>query len=58
MAGSEEENSLPALSSFEGHFIPKGTTVVLLCTLAGAYNYPFKKVRIFNCNLEQAFRMR
>lgn len=34
--------------------VPKGSTVLLHCTLAGAYNYPFKKVRIFNCNLEQA----
>ena len=34
--------------------IPKNSEVVLRCTLAGAYNYPFKKVRIFNCNLEEA----
>lgn len=34
--------------------VPKGSEVVLRCTLAGAYNYPFKKVRIFNCNLEEA----
>ncbi len=34
--------------------IPKGSEVLLCCSLAGAYNYPFKKVRIFNCNLEQA----
>ena len=34
--------------------IPKGSAVALSCTLAGAYNYPFKKVRIFNCNLEDA----
>lgn len=34
--------------------IPKGSEVVLDCTLSGAYNYPFKKVRIFNCNLEEA----
>ena len=33
---------------------PKGSEVLLRCTLAGAYNYPFKKVRIFNCNLEVA----
>ncbi len=33
---------------------PKGSGVLLRCTLAGAYNYPFKKVRIFNCNLEEA----
>ncbi len=36
--------------------VPKGSEVLLDCTLAGAYNYPFKKVRIFNCNLEQALR--
>lgn len=34
---------------------PKGSEVLLCCTLAGAYNYPFKKVRIFNCNLEEAW---
>lgn len=34
--------------------IPRGSEVVLRCSLAGAYNYPFKKVRIFNCNLEEA----
>lgn len=34
--------------------IPKGSELLLRCTLAGAYNYPFKKVRIFNCNLEEA----
>ena len=33
--------------------IPKGSEVALACVLAGAYNYPFKKVRIFNCNLEK-----
>ena len=35
--------------------VPGGTEVALHCTLAGAYNYPFKKVRIFNCNLEEAY---
>lgn len=34
--------------------VPEGSEVLLRCTLAGAYNYPFKKVRIFNCNLEEA----
>ena len=34
--------------------VPRGSEVLLHCTLAGAYNYPFKKVRIFNCNLEEA----
>lgn len=34
--------------------LPVGTKTVLRCTLAGAYNYPFKKVRIYNCNLEEA----
>lgn len=31
------------------------SVIALSCTLANAYNYPFKKVRIFNCNLEEAF---
>ena len=34
--------------------IPKGSEILLRCTLSGAYNYPFKNVRIFNCNLEEA----
>ena len=34
--------------------VPADSEVLLKCTLAGAYNYPFKKVRIFNCNLEEA----
>ena len=34
--------------------IPEGSTVVLCCTLERAYNYPFKKVRIFNCDLDEA----
>ena len=34
--------------------VPKGTEVLLWCTLSGAYNYPFKKVRIFHCNLEES----
>lgn len=34
--------------------VPRGSQVLLRCTLAGAYHYPFKKVRIFNCNLEEA----
>ena len=42
------EDGLPFL-------IPRGSEVILRCTLAGAYNYPFKKVRIHNCNLEEAF---
>ena len=37
--------------------LPAGTEIVLRCTLARAYNYPFKKVRIFNCNLEEAQRI-
>ena len=34
--------------------VPRGSQVLLRGTIAGAYNYPFKKVRIFNCNLEEA----
>lgn len=34
--------------------LPAGTEIELRCTLARAYNYPFKKVRIFNCNFEDA----
>lgn len=34
--------------------VPVGSEIVLKCTLVRAYNYPFKKVRIFNCNFEGA----
>ena len=34
--------------------VPVGSAVALSCTLDGAYNYPFKNIRIFNCNLEDA----
>ena len=49
---SEEEKSETA--AINGIHVPRGSEVLLCCTLAGAYNYPFKKVRIFNCNLEEA----
>ena len=34
--------------------VPSGSEIVLKCTLSRAYNFPFKKVRIFNCNFEEA----
>ena len=34
--------------------VPAGSRVLLRCTVAGSYNSPFKKIRIFNCNLEEA----
>lgn len=34
--------------------VPQRSKVILRCTLAGSYNFPFKKVKIFNCNLEDA----
>lgn len=34
--------------------LPAGCEIVLRCTLSNAYNYPFAKTRIFNCNLEEA----
>lgn len=49
------ENALPAVSGSVPFPVPGDTVVALYCTLAGAYNYPFKKVRIFNCNLEEAY---
>ena len=38
--------------------VPVGTEAVLRCTLFSAYNYPFKKTRIFNCNLEKAHALK
>lgn len=36
--------------------VPAESEIVLKCTLVRAYNYPFKKVRIFNCNFEGAVK--
>lgn len=36
-------------------FIPADSQIVLACSLSHAYNYPFKKVRIFNCDLDAAY---
>ena len=47
------ESTLPAVASDVPFPVPGDSVVALYCTLAGAYNYPFKKVRIFNCNLEK-----
>ena len=44
-------NALPVV-------IPAGAELVLCCTLAYAYNYPFGKVRIHNCNLDEALSLR
>lgn len=38
--------------------VPAECSVVLLCTLFSTYRYPFKKVKIFNCNLEKALGTR
>lgn len=38
--------------------IPAGSEAVLRCTVFNAYNYPFKKTRIFNCNLERAIALK
>ena len=50
----EAKGAGTVLSDWEGIQVPEGSEVLLHCTLAGAFNYPFKKVRIFNCNLEEA----
>ena len=34
---------------------PDNAGAVLICTLSNAYNVPFGKARIFNCNLETAW---
>ncbi len=36
--------------------IPRDSEVILCCALANSYRYPFKKVRICNCNLEEAMK--
>lgn len=53
---AEQTSGQPETIMVEGISVrvPGSSGVLLRCTLAGAYNYPFKKVRIFNCNLEEA----
>lgn len=51
---ADADEQEPETMALDGLRVPKGSEVLLKCTLAGAYNYPFKKVRIFNCNLEEA----
>lgn len=34
--------------------VPERCDAILRCTISGSYKYPFKKVRIYNCNLEEA----
>ena len=34
--------------------VPDGSEAILRCEIAGSYKNPFKKVRICNCNLEDA----
>ena len=53
-AGGDDANPETVLEEGLDVRTPKGSEVLLRCTLAGAYNHPFKKVRIFNCNLEEA----
>ena len=53
IAGADDEKETVQENGLDVR-TPKGSEVLLRCTLAGAYNYPFKKVRIFNCNLEEA----
>lgn len=50
------EGACPVCSTRLPLMIPAGSDIVLKCTLDRAYNYPFKKVRIFNCNFEDAVK--
>ena len=36
--------------------VPRGSELILRCALASAYNYPFRKVRICNCDLAEALK--
>ena len=35
--------------------LPVNCEVVFHCRISHAYNYPFKKVRIFNCDLDESY---
>ena len=37
---------------------PEGACAVFCCKLANKYKYPFKKVRIFNCDLDTAYSLK
>lgn len=50
------EEACPVCTGRLPLMIPAGSDIVLKCTLDRAYNYPFKKVRIFNCNFEEAVK--
>lgn len=60
-ASNNTDNNLPAIPISTHALpikIPASSDIALRCTLAGAYNYPFKKVRIFNCNFEEAIKLK
>ncbi len=48
----------PAVRACGSVLVPSGSEIVLKCTLSRAYNFPFKKVRIFNCNFEEAVELK
>lgn len=52
---SQREENLPQGVMREADLLlPEGSQVVLRCSLSNAYNYPFKNVRIYICDLEEA----
>lgn len=53
-APSLPEGVEPGIASGIPAQVPMGSEVVLRCAVFNAYNYPFKKIRIFNCNLDKA----
>lgn len=52
--GEGEENLPQGVIREADLLLPEGSQVVLRCSLSNAYNYPFKNVRIYNCDLEEA----
>ena len=52
----EDKGAHPVCAGNLPVMIPAGSDVVLKCTLSRAYNFPFKKVRIFNCDFEGAVK--
>lgn len=59
VSGGEKPTDMPELINVSAVSaqVPNGSELVLWCTLASAYNFPFKKVRIFNCNLDEALKL-
>ncbi len=56
-AAAPDGGTAPVCVKHIAERLPALSGVILRCTLAGAYNYPFRKVRIFNADLDSALEL-